>query len=122
MFKYNKAIGDYGEYLSINYLMKKGHRIICRNFRCKLGEIDIISKIDDINCICFTEVKSRYNYSYGIPSEAVNYRKISRIKNAAKYYIKINNIMDVNFRFDVIEIFFNKSNNDYSLNLIENAF
>ncbi|KYH29901.1 MULTISPECIES: YraN family protein [Clostridium] len=119
---YNKNIGNYGEDLSVKYLSNLGYKILNRNFRCKLGEIDIISMLESDNRICFTEVKSRYNSLYGFPFEAITYRKIKRIKAAAKFYIMVNNLKNLDFRFDVIEVVFNNSNDSYCLNLIENAF
>ncbi|QGU95224.1 YraN family protein [Clostridium bovifaecis] len=122
MSNYNKDIGNYGENLSVEYLSNLGHEIIHRNFKCKLGEIDIISKCENNNCICFTEVKSRYNNLYGAPLEAITYRKIKKIKAVAEFYIIKNNLKDLDFRFDVIEVFFNNVNDTYSLKLTENAF
>lgn len=118
----NRTIGCYGEDICEKFLLSKGHRILHRNFRCKIGEIDIISKIEELNCICFTEVKSRYNTFYGRPCESISYKKISKIKKIAEYYILTNNLKNYYFRFDVMEIIFNINNNDFSLNLIENAF
>ncbi|KEI10381.1 YraN family protein [Clostridium botulinum C] len=120
MYTYNKNIGNFGETLSEKFLISKGHKILKKNFRCKLGEIDIISKFK--NCICFTEVKTRYNSSYGIPCEAVTYRKINKIKNTAKFYIAVNNIFYYDFKFNVIEILMNNNDNTHIVNFIENAF
>ncbi len=122
MSRYNKIIGNYGENICEEYLIKHGHKILHRNFRCKLGELDIISKIESSNCICFTEVKSRYTHTYGTPCESITYKKILRIRNIAQYYIIKNNLNNFNFRFDVIEVLFNIEHNNYSLNLIKNAF
>lgn len=122
MSNYNKDIGNYGENLSVEYLSNLGHKVIHRNFKCKLGEIDIISKLENINCICFTEVKSRYNNLYGAPWESITYKKVRKIKAVAEFYIIKNNLKDSNFRFDMIEVFFNTTNDTYSLKLTENAF
>lgn len=119
---YNKKIGNYGENLCVEYLTEKGYKIIHRNFRCKLGEIDIISKPNRDSCICFAEVKSRYNNFFGIPCEAVNSTKIRKIKSVAEFYIIKNNLKDYSFRFDVLEVIFNNKDDSYSINLIENAF
>lgn len=122
MKRYNKIIGNYGEDICEEYLLRHGHQILHRNFRCKLGELDIISKIKDLNCICFIEVKSRYHTRYGRPCESISYKKILKIKNTAQFYIMKNNLKDVNFRFDVMEVLFNVEKDDYTLNLIKNAF
>ncbi|MCR4944176.1 MAG: YraN family protein [Clostridium sp.] len=120
MKKENKNIGNYGENLACDFLSKKNHLILKRNFRNAHGEIDIISKIDNI--IVFTEVKSRYSLDFGHPCEAITFSKIRTIKNTASYYLYINKIRNINIRFDVIEITLNYYNNKYKINHTENAF
>ncbi|WP_411170522.1 YraN family protein [Clostridium sp. MB05] len=120
MNSYNKCIGTYGEDLASSYLKSKGYYILNRNFRNKHGEIDLICKYSDL--IIFVEVKSRYNYSYGIPSESVTYSKQKQIINLCKFYILSRKLFNYNCRFDVIEIYFNKNNESYFLNHIEDAF
>ena len=120
MYNFNKSIGSYGERISENFLISKGHKILTKNFRCRSGEIDIISSHN--NYICFTEVKTRYNYSFGIPCESVTPTKIKKIRNTAKFYIYVNKLFKNNFKFNVIEIILSKYGNDYSINFIENAF
>ncbi|KGM97745.1 hypothetical protein Z968_02555 [Clostridium novyi A str. 4552] len=120
MYSFNKPIGTYGESLSEEFLISKGHTIITKNFRCRGGEIDIISSNN--NYICFTEVKTRYTHAFGIPCESVTPTKIRKIRNTAKFYIYINNLFKNNFKFNVIEILLDSHTNAYSINFIENAF
>ena len=112
----NKEKGDLGELIALRYLIKKGAKILEKNYRIKTGEIDIIAKIE--NELVFIEVKSRSSTRYGYPAEAVNYKKIRKISNVARYFMLINNINDVPIRFDVIEIYFNEN----KINHIINAF
>ena len=73
------------------------------NFRCKIGEIDIICKDDDY--LVFVEVKYRSSSSYGYPMEAVNYKKIKKICKVSDYYRLIHKIKeDTGIRYDVISI------------------
>lgn len=116
----NKDIGSYGEYLACKYLLDAKHKILEKNFRNKLGEIDIISSFDDM--IIFTEVKSRYTNSYGSPMESVTYYKQRQIIKLSHYYILINKFNNCNIRYDVIEILFNKSNQNFTINHIKDAF
>lgn len=116
----NKDIGSYGEDLACEYLLNIKHKILARNFRSKLGEIDIITFFN--NMIIFTEVKSRYTNSYGSPMESVTYYKQKQIIKLSSYYILINKLNDYNIRYDVIEIFFNKSNQNFTINHIKDAF
>ncbi|MFL0249871.1 YraN family protein [Clostridium neuense] len=120
MYRKNKIIGNYGEDLANEHLKKLGYTILDRNFKCKIGEIDIIAQKH--NTVAFIEVKSRYNVLYGKPCEAVNFTKKLKIYKAAKFFITKNNLMNFDFRFDVIEITFNYNNNKQLINYIENAF
>ncbi|NKF06029.1 YraN family protein [Clostridium gasigenes] len=117
---FNKDIGNYGEDLAFEFLKRNGYFILSRNFRNRCGEIDIICKKYDL--IIFVEIKSRYNYNYGSPIEAITYSKQKQIIKLCKFYIYINKLINYNFRFDVIEVFFNKDNNLYSINHITDAF
>ena len=120
MKNFNKDIGNYGEDLSLEFLKRNGYYILNRNFRNKCGEIDIICKKDDL--IIFIEIKSRYSYTHGSPIEAITYSKQKQIIKLCKFYIYINKLITYNIRFDVIEVFFNKDNNLYSINHITDAF
>ncbi|WP_202711318.1 YraN family protein [Sporosalibacterium faouarense] len=114
--KNNKLKGDYGEKLAMEYLNDNDYIIIERNFRNRIGEIDIIAKKDNI--IVFIEVKSRKNSKYGYGYEAVNKRKQDKIIKLANSYINFKNLRSFQFRFDIIEVYFE----DCRINHIENAF
>ncbi len=113
-----KKIGDYGENISEDYLIRKGYNILERNYRTKIGEIDIIAQID--NTMAFIEVKTRRSTSYGLPREAVNYRKQRTLYKLAQQYIQYRRINDMDFRFDVIEVLMRKDK--FEINHIEDAF
>ena len=69
----NKTLGDQGESCAADYLRQKGYHILTRNYRTRVGEIDIIA--DDHGTKVFIEVKTRSGVYYGTPAEAVNYGK-----------------------------------------------
>ncbi len=106
-------LGASGEAKSIEYLKKAGYRFICRNYRCPLGEIDIIAK--NGNDLCFIEVKTRSNKNYGLPQDAVDKNKRNRIMKVALFYLKEKKLSGCNCRFDVISI-------ADGIRLIKNAF
>ena len=116
----NKDIGDYGEDITIKYLIKSNYKIVMRNFRCRLGEIDIIAFDGDY--LCFIEVKTRYGVEFGFPVEAVNRKKQIKIQKVAEFYIYEKNCYNFSFRFDVVEVVLNNTDNDYNVQLIKNAF
>ncbi|MGM9934281.1 YraN family protein [uncultured Clostridium sp.] len=116
----NKNIGNYAEKLASDYLIHHHYKIIERNFRNNLGEIDIICIKSKI--LIIVEVKGRYNLSYGKPQEAVNYIKQKSLIKVASSYINYKNLYNFNVRFDVIEVFFNNDNSLYEINHIKDAF
>ncbi len=115
-----KQTGDAGENFTVKYLRKNGYKILERNFRLKCGEIDIIAQKGEY--IIFAEVKTRNSNSLTRPYEAVDKRKIAKIKKTAAMYISQNQL-DAYFRFDVSEVFTDaKSGKIININYIENAF
>jgi putative endonuclease len=116
----NKSIGSHGENIAEKHLKEMGYIILERNFKCKIGEIDIIAK--DKSYICFIEVKTRYGSFYGSPGESVTKLKQYKIYRTAQSYIVKKKLHKFNFRFDVIEIILNSNDDNYSIKLIKDAF
>lgn len=99
-----KELGKRGENAATNYLVRKGYRILERNWTCKFGEADIIA-MDDDGTVVFVEVKTRRSVDAGLPEEAVTREKQRRYeKLALTYMIDANWNDDVNLRFDTIGI------------------
>lgn len=91
------------EQLAAEYLESMGHCILERNFRCRQGEIDLISQ--DGNYLVFTEVKYRASSRYGEPLEAVTPKKQHIISKVASYYcMKMHKNDSTPCRFDVIAV------------------
>ncbi len=110
----NRQKGNIAEKKAIDFLINKGYSIIATNYQKQVGEIDIIAKKDTY--IVFIEVKYRKNINKGYPREAVSLKKQQKIKNTALYYIEENNLNNIDFSFDVIEIIGD------NITHIENAF
>lgn len=105
MSKNNKLIGQFGEILAASLITNKGDTIIYRNYKCKYGEIDIISTSGED--LIFTEVKTRQNINYGYPFESVTEGKLKKIKKASQYFLLNEDLFQNNknnLRFDVISI------------------
>ena len=100
---FKHEFGKYGENIAINYLIKKGYKIIEKNFLCKQGEIDIIARYK--NEFVFVEVKTRTSIKYGNPIEAVNKNKTKHMYNSAQFYLYRNGLQNYFVRFDVVEIY-----------------
>ena len=120
MKKLNKEIGNYCENLAKEYLQKNKYNILGCNFRNFLGEIDVICIKD--NLLIILEVKGRYNYDYGLPKESINLSKQKSIIKVTNSYIYYKKLIDINIRFDVIEVYLNKQDTFFKINHIEDAF
>lgn len=111
-------LGKRGEELALERLRALGYKCIVRNYRCPLGEIDIIAK--DGDCLVFVEIKTRRNKSLGITKEAVTGRKRRQLSKVALAYMKNNLCCDVKSRFDVVAI--NLSQGGQQIEIVKNAF
>lgn len=102
---FRQEIGKWGENLACKYLEENNYKIIERNFLCRQGEIDIIAKDILKSELVFIEVKTRSNFKYGNPAEAVNPEKRKHMIQAIHYYIYKNNIKALPIRIDVLEVY-----------------
>ena len=99
-----QSLGSYGEERALRYLQEKDYKILEKNFRNKLGEIDLIAR--DGPTICFIEVKTRKSLHYGAPYEAVSPFKCRKMVQLALSYLKYRfHTVDILSRFDVISIY-----------------
>lgn len=97
-----RRLGTEYEQIAGKYLVDLGYEIVCYNYRCKIGEIDIIAKQGET--LVFVEVKYRKNANKGNPLEAVNIKKQRVISRCANYYIVGAHCYAISCRFDVIGI------------------
>ncbi len=99
---YKKFLGRAGEVKAAEFLKKAGYKILEKNFRTHIGEIDVIALDNDY--IVFVEVKTRMDDAFGAPSEAVTLKKREKYFKVATEYLLKEGKMDSPCRFDVIEI------------------
>ena len=100
-----KDLGKFGEEKAVEYLISKGYTILCRNFRWKGGEIDIIAEDKARRgAVVFFEVKTRRNRSFGLPCESVTPAKAEKMKRAVMFCAAVDRRLGGDFRIDVIEI------------------
>ncbi|MDY7034734.1 MAG: YraN family protein [Thermodesulfobacteriota bacterium] len=112
------ALGKLGEELALKKIKRLGYKCITRNYRCSMGEVDIIAR--DGDCLVFVEIKTRKGKSLRYAKEAINERKKRQISRVALAYMKANNCCDVKSRFDVVAINLNQGNE--RIEVIQNAF
>ena len=98
----SSSIGAAAEDTAINFLKRKGLRLIERNFRSKYGEIDLI--MNDRRCTVFVEVRYRKSKNFLTPLESIDHKKVNKIINCCKYYIQKSKTDVDSYRFDIITI------------------
>lgn len=94
-------IGAWGEELACAYLSEKGYCILERDWHSGHRDIDIIAQKGDV--VVFIEVKTRRNADFGLPEEAVDYRKRRNLRLAMNHYVKYRHL-DNPIRFDIVSI------------------
>lgn len=82
--------------------MRLGYKIVARNERDRLGELDLVAV--DGRTIVFVEVKTLASDSFKQPAEAVNAAKQQRLIRAAKRYLRKHELLECDYRFDVVSI------------------
>jgi len=113
----HNELGTKGEELAVEFLIKKGYKILERNWRFKKAEVDIISQKNDV--LAVVEVKTRSSNYFGNPQDFVNSKKIKLLVEAINEYVTSKNL-DVEVRFDIIGILKNK--NTFEIEHLEDAF
>lgn len=113
------TLGQLGENAAEEYLKTKDYNIVTRNFRTRMGEIDIVCKKN--GTFVFVEVKSRVGDIKGKPYEAVNKIKLAHLKKAIYYFLIKNKIHDSKLRIDVVSIEFFADRSINSLRHFENV-
>ncbi len=113
--------GERGESLAYWYLRQAGYRIVARNRRARsgAGELDLVGWDGPI--LAFVEVKTRTSEAAGPPEAAVSRGKQKRIVKAAKEYLSRLRQKPVNYRFDIVSVFWD-SDAGYRVRLIKDAF
>ena len=118
-----KELGVKGEEIAARYLKSKGYRIIERNYRIRLGEIDIIA--EQGNDLVFIEVKTRSGTHFGSPFDSITIQKQKQLSKVALEYINKQGCNNRPARFDVVGIEFQVGGNTFReavIKLLQNAF
>jgi putative endonuclease len=98
----NSALGAYGERVAARHLAAEGLVVLDRNWRCGLGEIDLVLRDGDE--LVFCEVKTRSGTAYGHPLEAVDHTKIDRLVHLASRWMEEHRVTTAQVRFDVVAV------------------
>ncbi|HLY27171.1 MAG TPA: YraN family protein [Aggregatilineales bacterium] len=110
--------GKRGEAAAVAALLKAGYEIIARNWRCAIGEIDLIAK--HRQDIVFVEVRSRSD-SLDAALESINTRKRNRLMQLAQFYLDQHGLEDSPFRIDAVAVAFEPGSRTPKVEIIEDA-
>lgn len=110
----NREEGLRGEEMAIKTLKSKGYKIVERNHRNRLGEIDVIA--EEGGCLVFVEVKNRNTALFGEALCSIDERKKRHLVRAALLYMKMHHCFNKSVRFDVIGI------DSERVKIVKNAF
>lgn len=101
-----RELGQRGEALAAEFLRARDWVIVARNYRCRLGEIDLVAL--DGATLVFVEVRSRSGARLGTPLESVDPRKQARVARVARHFVATRGFADRDARFDVVGVRFDR--------------
>lgn len=96
------ATGRWGEELAARHLTEQGLVVLDRNWRCDVGEIDIVAREGEALVIC--EVKTRRSRRFGSPLEAVTPAKAARLRRLAACWVRAHDVRPELIRIDLVGI------------------
>ncbi len=108
MTKKRRQVGLAGEQAARAYLEEQGYEIMEANYRCPLGEIDIVAR--DRGTIVLVEVRTRTGLSFGAPEESITAEKARRLRRLALYYLKSFQGKELPCRIDLVAVMLNRHN------------
>lgn len=97
-----QVLGRYGEDAAAQFLRDEGYTVLARNWRCRVGEIDIVARDGDTLVVC--EVKTRRGLAFGSPLEAVTASKLARLSRLALEYRRSSDLPPGPIRIDLVSV------------------
>jgi putative endonuclease len=121
-FSIKQTTGQEIESQVATYLKKQGFQLLHRNFRCRLGEIDLIGHHQ--NQLLFVEVRFRRNAAYGGAAASVDFRKQQKLIKTAQFFLLSHpKMLNCACRFDVVAVTLrNEADHELEIDWIQNAF
>ena len=116
---FGSSLGERGERAACGFLKERGYEILEKNYKCKIGEIDVIARRR--GRLAFIEIKTRASVQFGMPQEAVDLRKQEKIFKVAQWYLKEKKLVKTPVAFDVVAILW-KEGQAPEMHLIADAF
>ncbi len=97
-----RVLGIRGEQAALDLYLRRGFTLVARNWRCSLGEIDLVLRRRDL--VVFCEVKTRRGARVGAGFEAVDARKRRKLRALAEVFLLTHASAPVALRFDVASV------------------
>lgn len=113
-----QVLGNEGERVAEAYLKKMGYRLVERNYRCPVGELDLVFL--DRRVIVFVEVKTRTDDRFGAPLESVHQRKQRKMIKTALFFLSQHRLHHRDARFDVVGV--SLKGGEPAVEHVQNAF
>lgn len=100
--EHNQRLGAWGETLAARHLCQRGMALLDRNWRCELGEIDLVLRDGRTLVVC--EVKTRTSHAFGAPLESIDQRKVERLQRLAWRWMQTHGVRRVDVRIDLVGV------------------
>jgi putative endonuclease len=97
-----RLLGQRGEAIAARHLTGLGMEVIDRNWRCDAGEIDLVLRDGRVLVVC--EVKTRTSTAYGTPLEAIDQRKLDRLRRLAARWLRVHDCHPDDVRIDMVGV------------------
>jgi putative endonuclease len=94
--------GRSGEDAALETYLQRGYRLVSRNWRCRIGELDLVLMRGDT--LVFCEVKTRRGSAFGAGYEAVTGRKRAKVRAVAEAFLQMSGARPGGIRFDVASV------------------
>jgi putative endonuclease len=97
-------LGQQGEELAVRELVRRGYEIVTRNWRCQIGEVDVVAQRSEV--WTFFEVRTRRGRAFGTPEESLTPAKQQRMIDVASIYLAEHdlNVHDVDWRVGLVAV------------------
>jgi ribonuclease HII len=114
-----RRLGQLGEQLAAQHLDEQGYVICEKNYRCAVGEVDIVAL--DGECLAFVEVRTRKSKRFGSPEESITTAKKQKLIEVAQTYLQEHESLPLDWRIDVVSVQLSSQGKLGRLELIKNA-
>ena len=102
MGRWKQRLGQWGERLAVAHLRRKGYEILETNYRCAVGEVDVVARQGEY--LVFVEVRTRRGQEFGTPEESITTRKRAKLVEVAETYLQEKDLNDIDWRIDVVAV------------------